>query len=118
MNHLVKNEKPFALSFFPAGTGKKPKPFAMLDDKSTQITAIKKAESSGHIIVRLFEPTGKATSTVLTLPALGKRIKINLGAFEIKTLSVHPKTGKYKEVDLLENPIGPDDRYVTARSSG
>lgn len=99
---LVKNERPFAISFFPAGSGKKPKPFAMLDDKSTQITAIKKAESSGHIIIRLFEPTGKATSTVLTLPALGKRIKINLVAFEIKTLSVHPKTGKYKEVDLLE----------------
>jgi len=99
---LVKNEKLFALPFFPAGTGKKPKPFAILSDKTSQITAVKKAEKNNNIIIRLFEPTGKATSTTLKLPALRKTIKVNLGAFEIKTLSINPKTRKYKEVDLLE----------------
>lgn len=99
---LVKNEKLFVLSFFPAGIGKKPKPFAILSDKTSQITAVKKAENSNNIIIRLFEPTGKATSTTLKLPALGKTIKVNLGAFEIKTLSINPKSKRYKEVDLLE----------------
>ena len=102
---LVKNEKPFALSFFPSGKGKNPKPLAVLSDDVVQITTIKQAESSNDLIVRLFEPTGRKRNTVLSLPSLGKRIRITLAGFEIKTLRINPKTGKYIETNLLERKI-------------
>jgi alpha-mannosidase len=102
---LAKNEKPYALSFFPSGQGKQPKPFAMLSDDIVQITAIKKAQKGDDYIIRLFEPTGKPRATTLSLPLFGKKIKISLGGFEIKTLRINPKTGKYIETDLLERKL-------------
>ena len=102
---LVKNETPFALSFYPPGAGKKPKPLAVLTDDVVQITAIKKAEKGNDIIIRLFEPTGRKRKTVLVLPLLSKKLKIELGAFEIKTLRVKPSTGKITEANLLEHPV-------------
>ena len=102
---LVKNETPFALSFFPPGTGKKPKPIAILSDDTVQITAVKKAHKGNDIIIRLFEPTGRKRSTVLSLPALKKRLKIEMKSFEIKTLRIKRATGKIAEVDLLEKPL-------------
>jgi len=99
---LAKNEKPPALSFYPSGQGKPSKPFAVLSDDVVQIAAIKKAQKGDDYIVRLFEPTGKARATVLSLPQLKKKIKLSLGGFEIKTLRINPKNGKYLETDLLE----------------
>jgi len=102
---LVKNEKPFALSFYPPGVGKKPKPLVVLSDDVVQITAIKRAERNSELIIRLFEPTGRKRTTVLSLPWLGKKIRITLAGFEIKTLKLNPRTGKYIETDLLERKI-------------
>ena len=102
---LVKNEEVFVLSFFPSGDGKKPQPLAVLSDDVVQITTIKKAQNNNDLIVRLFEPTGFKRSTVLSLPALRKRIKVNMTAFEIKTFRINPKTGKHIEVNLLERPL-------------
>ena len=102
---LAKNEKPVALSFFPCGKGKKPKPLAVLSDKVVQITTIKRAEKNNGLIIRLYEPTGKKRTTVLSLPFINKKIKVNLGGFEIKTLKINPKTGAYSEVDLLEKAV-------------
>jgi len=103
---MAKNEKPVALSFFPPGGGKKPKPVAVLSDSVVQITAIKRAQRNNNLIFRLFEPTGRKRTTTLTLPAIGKKIKIDLNAFEIKTLKVNPKTRKVTEVNLLEKSAG------------
>jgi len=99
---LAKNEKPMALSFFPPGLGKAPKPLAVLSDGVVQMAALKRAESNGDIIVRLFEPTGKARSTTLSLLAMAKQLKVSLGAFEIKTLRISPRSGLVREVNLLE----------------
>jgi alpha-mannosidase len=99
---LVRNERPFVLSFFPAGTGKKPKPGVILSDKAIQVTAFKKAEESSDLIIRLFEPTGKKRTTVLLLPWVSVQKKITLSSFEIKTLKFNPKTKKFQEVNLLE----------------
>ena len=99
---LVKNEKPFALSFFPKGDGKKPKPIAVLNDDVIQVTAIKRAENNNDLIVRLFEPTGRTRKATLALPAIGKKYKIALKGFEIKTLRINPKNGRITYVDLLE----------------
>lgn len=102
---LAKNEKPFALSFFPSGKGKKPKPLAILSDNVVQITALKKAQTNNDLIIRLFEPTGKNRKTTLSLPFARKKINLALKPFEIKTLRFNPRTGKTAETDLLEKPL-------------
>jgi hypothetical protein len=65
---LAKNEKPFALAFFPSGQGKRPLPFIELSDDAVQVAAMKKAEDGRGLIIRLFEPTGQKRKTVLSLP--------------------------------------------------
>ncbi|MEN8255160.1 MAG: glycoside hydrolase family 38 C-terminal domain-containing protein [Verrucomicrobiota bacterium] len=102
---LAKNEAPFVLSFWPSGEGKKPKPLVELSDKVVQVAAIKKAEKNNGLIIRLFEPTGRKRSTTLSLPFIGRKTKIDLKPFEIKTLRVKPKSKIIEEVDLLEKPI-------------
>jgi alpha-mannosidase len=99
---LVKNEKPFALSFNPPGAGRKPKPLAVLQDDTVQMTCLKKAERNSDLIIRLFEPTGRKRSTILRLPILGKKIKVELQPFEIKSFCINLRTKKITEVDLLE----------------
>jgi alpha-mannosidase len=102
---LAKNEKPFVLSFFPSGRGKKPRPFVELSGEVVEITALKKAEDGKNLIIRLFEPTGKKCTTILSLPWAAARKKISLSAFEIKTLSFNPRTRTFRELDLLESPL-------------
>jgi len=99
---LAHNETPYVLPFFPAGGGSKPKPLARLSDKVVQVTAIKLAEDSRDLIIRLFEPTGRRRSTVLSLPMLRKSKKLTLKPFEVRTLRINPRTGAIDEVDLLE----------------
>jgi alpha-mannosidase len=99
---LAHNEKPFVLSFFPSGEGKKLRPLVKLDDDAIQMMAFKKAENSGDYIIRLFEPTGKERKTTLILPALSMRQKLTFGPFEIKTLKLNPKSKTLKEVNLME----------------
>ena len=101
---LAKNEKPFALSFFPDGTGRRPKPLALLSDEVIQITAMKKAEDGNALIIRLFEPTGRKRSTELLIRPVRMKRKITLGGFEIRTLKVDLKKRKVIDVDLLEGP--------------
>jgi len=100
---LARNEKPFVLSFFPAGLGVKTKPIVVLSDEVVQVTAVKRAESNSDLIVRLFEPTGKRRKTIVSFPFAKKRIKLNFDGFEIKTLRFNPRTGRIKEVNLLES---------------
>jgi alpha-mannosidase len=99
---LVRNEKPFALSFYPPGQGKKPKAGPSLSDNVVQITAMKYAENGRDIIVRLFEPTGRKRTTTLRLPFVPMNLKVALKGFEIKTLKITPRTKKVAEVNLLE----------------
>jgi alpha-mannosidase len=102
---LVKNEKPGLLAFFPAGRGKRPQPFILLSDRAVQVAALKKAEDGNSLIIRLFEPTGRARTTTLSLPWAGVQKTIRLQAFEIKTFAFDRKTGRFRELDLLERPL-------------
>ena len=105
---LAKNEKPFPLSFFPAGGDeKKNAPLVLLDDDTIELAAVKKAETNNDLIVRLFEPTGRKRSTTLSLPTLKIRKKITFAPFEIKTLRITPRTRKVVETDLLERRQRP-----------
>ena len=100
---LVRNEKPFAISFAPPGVGKVPAPLATLSDDCVQLTAFKRAEDSPQaFVVRLFEPTGSKRTTTLCVPSLGIRQKIALKAFEVKTFRVDAKAKTIVETSLLE----------------
>ncbi|MBN1246487.1 MAG: alpha-mannosidase, partial [Anaerolineae bacterium] len=98
---LVKNERPFALSFFPNGDGATPQPGVLLSDDIVQMAAFKQTEEGRGYVIRLFEPTGQLRETTLTIPSLDVSVDIALAAFEIKTLCLDPETGVLGETDLL-----------------
>jgi len=102
---LARNEAPYVLSFFPPGTGTKPQAAAVLEGEAVQMTALKKVEDGEDLVIRLFEPTGKPRSAILSLPWAGARTTVQLGAFEVKTLRFDRKTGRFLETDLLERPL-------------
>lgn len=100
---IARNEQPMALSFFPSGSGQLDKEgFIKLSEGSILVTAIKKAEESEDIIIRLFESSGKGASTTLTLPKYGIEQEISFGHFEIKTFALNSTASSLKEVSLLE----------------
>ena len=66
-------------------------------------TAIKQAEDSGDLMVRVYETAGQATNAWLALPVEQRRWEFALGPFEIKTFRV-TSTGDIQETDLLERP--------------
>lgn len=102
---LVRNEKPYALSFFPSGAGEAPKQLIALSDGVVQVTTAKLSEDGHDLVIRLFEPTGEECETVLSLPFRGFEQKIAMRPFEIKTLRVDLVSGKLTETDLLERPL-------------
>jgi alpha-mannosidase len=77
-------------------------PGVIVSDESIQVTAIKVAEDGDDLIVRLYEPTGRARTTRLTLPFADLEAKLSFAPFEIKTVRLNCKTAELSEVDLLE----------------
>ncbi len=102
---LVHNEKPAALSFFPSGSGKRPKPFVTLSDDVVQLAAAKGAEKGSALVLRLFEPTGRKRTTTVSLPFARMSKRIKLDGFEIRTLRVDLGKRTWTEVDLTERPV-------------
>jgi alpha-mannosidase len=98
----AKNQQPFALGFFPPGTGRKPAPGVKISGGVVQLGCMKKAENSNDLILRLFEPTGKKRSINISVPFLKFNQRVEIGGYEIKTLKINPRTGKMVEVNLLE----------------
>ncbi|MGD2154530.1 MAG: glycoside hydrolase family 38 C-terminal domain-containing protein, partial [Gemmatimonadales bacterium] len=99
---LAHNERPYALAYWPPGGGKLPAAGPTLSDTAVQIAAFKRSEYGDDLIVRLFEPTGRRRKTTLSLDCLGVKTQVQMQPFELKTLSVDPHTGRFREVDLLE----------------
>jgi alpha-mannosidase len=102
---LAKNERPFALSFFPPCRGRRPKPSVLLSDRAVQVAALKPSEQGGDCIIRLFEPTGRKRTIEMTLPFLPARKKVSLAPYEVKTFRLDPKTRRCIETNLLEEPV-------------
>jgi len=101
---LVHHEKPLALAHFPPGEGKKLPPFIILRDQVITTPAIKKSEEGNKLVIRLFEPTGKAAETTVELPSFGVKKKVRLKPFEIRTLIFEPKKKTFTASNLLERP--------------
>ena len=74
---LAKNEAPYALSFFPSGEGQRAERGIVLSDAVTQVTALKLAEEGEDLIIRLYEPTGQARTTMLSLPFAGMETTVS-----------------------------------------
>jgi len=102
---LVKNEKPYVLSFFPSGSGRCLLPLILLEDGTIQMTAFKKAEQSDDYIIRLFEPTGKDRTTNVIIPLFSISQTISMKKFEIKTLRLDIERKTLIETDLMEDTI-------------
>jgi len=100
---LVKNEKLYALSFFPHGGESQPRPGLLLDDDVVQVTAFKQAEDGRGYIIRLFEPTGLARATTISVPSIGISAPIALKGFEIKTLRLDSDAATLTETSLMES---------------
>jgi alpha-mannosidase len=99
---LAHNERPFALAYWPPGGGELPKAGPALSDGAVQITAFKRCEDGDDLILRLFEPTGRARKTTLSLESCGLQAEVQMDPFEIKTLRIDRRSGRFREVDLLE----------------
>lgn len=102
---LTKNEKPYALSYFPSGRGCLTKPLFTIDDGAIQITAVKKSEYGDDIIVRLFEPTGIKRKATLKSTILKTELPVVLKPFEIKSFRIDVSKRQIWEVDLMEDRI-------------
>jgi alpha-mannosidase len=103
---LARNEAPYVLAYFPPGGKKKALPGAVVDGQAVEVTAFKKSEDGDDIVVRLFEPTGKARTAVVKLPAFGASAKCRLKGFELRTLRFSRRTRRFSETDLLERKPG------------
>lgn len=101
---LALNEKPYALSFFPSGAGDAVRPLITVSDDAVIVSAVKMAEDGKRLIVRLFEPTGKARSAKVAIAAADITHSVSLKAYEVKTLAVDIAARTVTETDLLERP--------------
>ena len=99
---LAHNERPYALAYWPPGGGEFPKAGPTLSDRAVQVAALKRAEDGDDLIVRLFEPTGRRRRTTLSLDCCGAQTSVRMRPFEIKTLRLDRRIGRFAEVDLLE----------------
>jgi len=98
----ARNQVPLSLAYRTPGGAERVLSGPTLSDRAIQITTFKRAEEGKDLIVRLFEPTGRARKTTLTLPCAGVKTRVKMGPFELKTLRVDPATGAVREVNLLE----------------
>ena len=99
---LTHNEKPMALSFFPAGESSPTVPFITLSDGTIQMTTLKKAEMNDDLILRLFNPTPETRKTLVTLPFASIQNEVELHGYEIRTFRIAPISKVFVEVNLLE----------------
>lgn len=73
-----------------------------LSNPAIQLGAWKLSEDGKHIILRLFETTGRPQPVIVTIPALAIEHPIELRAFELKSFAVDRSARTFHEVDLME----------------
>jgi len=98
-------EAPMALVAFPQGGGAAAVPGVVLSDPVIEMPAMTLSEDGRRVIVRLFEPTGSARQTTLSIPPLGVRVPLAFRPFELKTLAVDLASHIVCETDLLGEDV-------------
>jgi len=67
----IHNEKPFALSYYPHGAGMTPPPAVLLESRTVQMHAFKKAEDGEGFILRLHAATSQDEVVRIRIPSVG-----------------------------------------------
>ena len=93
------NMAPMLLSFYPTDAGEKSEFKLSLSDEVITFQSFKKAEHGEGYIIRLFNPTEKEQTTVLS--SCETKISLKFGKYEVKTLRF--ADGILTETDLMEN---------------
>ena len=101
----VRHEAPMALAVFPSGHGPAAVPGVTVSDAAVQMPALKFSEDGRALVIRLFEPPGSPRSTTVSVPALKASTRVDLGAFELRTLRVDLESGAITNADLLERTM-------------
>jgi alpha-mannosidase len=75
--------------------------------EGVEVGALKQAEDSGQLVVRLVETSGRDTQASLRFPLWGAELTVPLGHYQVKTLALEAVEGSLKvtEVNLLEEPV-------------
>jgi alpha-mannosidase len=102
---LALNEKPFALSFFPHGDGKKPLPGILLSDPRVTLGAFKRAEDGDGFVIRLYESCGEIRQVRIILPYYHAETEITLHPFEVATVRYSIAKKQFLPNTLLEHEI-------------
>ena len=113
---LVKNERLQVHTAYPSGEGKSLNPGIRLSDASILLTAVKRSEQGGWLVLRLFEPTGNGGETIVNIPSLDLEHPVKLDPFELKTLAVHTETLEIEEIDPIETGLS-EKRGIKSRKS-
>jgi len=107
-------EAPLLLMVFPSpdASGARPGSPARaslieLSDDTVQLSAFKAAEDGDGWIVRLFEPTGTARTTIVSIPTLLVNKEVRLGPFEAATYRAGGSAGARLALNLVEEPVAP-----------
>jgi len=93
------NQKPFGMSFFPSGKGKKSASFLHLSNPAVSLTALKAAQKGGFII-RLFNADDKPQTTRIEITGSGVQGTFTLASMEI--LSLRYSEGKMEQTELID----------------
>jgi len=74
-----------------------------LSSEEAAVGALKLAEDSDDLVLRLYETSGRGCKVLVELPPLGRSVETSLGPHELKTLRV-PRDRKWpvRECNLLE----------------
>jgi alpha-mannosidase len=109
---LARNEAPPVLAMFPAPAAQASGTVLLLSDRVVQVNAVKFSEDGKALVVRLFEPTGRARQTWLELPGCALRERVSLKGFEIKTLRIDLKSKTCHASGLLEQNPNNGERTI------
>ena len=105
------NAAPYYQVFYPDGRSQRAATLhnlagsIVLDCNNVQITTIKKSEKGNGLILRLQEVDGRATKVGIRVHGSRRRIRVEVGAYQLKTLRLKRNRGHVSctEVNLVEN---------------
>ena len=83
--------------------------FAAVEPENLVLGAVKLAEDSDELVVRVVETAGRAVLARVSFPAWGREVAFDIGPWEIRTFRL-PRDGDAApvETDLLERPLAAD----------
>jgi alpha-mannosidase len=101
------NQPPLVLAstFHPQGTLPPSSSFMSVEPANILLTVLKQAEDGDDLILRAYETAGVATRALIRMPAWGRTVEVDFGAYEIKTLRVSQQDASLPvvETNLLED---------------